>query len=132
MKLRSITEYTHKGKRRRIRLYAAYQNMRGRLAGRQPAGDGSTPWKGLACDFKDFADFRAWALANGYSKANNSLDRAPFPDEGYVRHNLRWVSVSANTKFENQCRWHGAGSRRECLDDLLNAQYPTGMSEGNP
>lgn len=133
MKLKTTKSWTTRaGKRRRVPLYRAYMNMRARLAGTASAGDGSRPWVGLACDFIDFEDFRAWALANGYSKQNNSLDRYPFPEDGYVRENLRWVSVPENTKFENQCRWHGAGQRRTNLDDLLAAQYPTQDSESFP
>src|SRR5687768_6178236 len=44
--LRSITEYTHKGKRRRLRLFAAWQNLRGRVSGRLYAGNGCRAWKG--------------------------------------------------------------------------------------
>lgn len=104
MKLKAITNYTTAaGKVRRIRLFGSYRNMLGRISGRLHAGNGQRPWKGLECGFTDWAHFRDWALANGYSKSFNSLDRIN-PEIGYLPTNCRWLSVSANTAYQNACR----------------------------
>ncbi len=103
--VRSVTEWrTRDGKKRRVRLYSAWVNMKGRLSGRIRAGDGSSPWTGLHCGFTDWPSFRAWSLANGYSKTNNSLDRYPFPSDGYGPDRCRWITVAENTAFMNVCR----------------------------
>lgn len=97
--VRSLTEWTRaNGKRRRIRLYEAYRNMLGRTRGVKHAGNGKRAWAGLPVCFKGWHEFRSWALANGYSRARNSLDRID-PDHGYCPDNLRWVSVAQNTSF---------------------------------
>ena len=99
MRVRSITEWrTRDGKRRRIRLFAAWQNMRGRCAGRLHAGNGARPWKGLQIAWRDFAEFRTWALANGYSRMLCSLDRRN-PSLHYGPDNCRWLTRADNTRW---------------------------------
>ena len=96
--LRAVTEWqTRTGKRRRIRLYGAWRNLRMRCAGRIANGSGAFQWKGLAIGFFDWADFREWALGAGYSAINCSLDRFPDPKKGYFPSNLRWVTVEQNS-----------------------------------
>ena len=91
------------GQRVRIRLYGAYRNMLARIRGQVRTGRGGAPiWYGLETDFKDFEDFRAWALANGYSRIRCSLDREK-SHRGYIRSNLRWVTPLQNSTFANLC-----------------------------
>lgn len=98
MRLRSITEWrTRSGRRRRIRLYNAWMNMQGRVKGHKDS-HGVKYWHGLECGFAGWAEFRAWALANGFSKVNNSLDRID-AREGYVPGNLRWLPWDLHRKM---------------------------------
>lgn len=98
--LRSITNYRlSDGRERRVRLYGAWKNLRGRVSGRLYAGNRKRAWKGLAVGFRDWRHFRQWALANGYSKERNSLDRID-PAQGYKPSNCRWVTVSQNTSYQ--------------------------------
>jgi hypothetical protein len=95
--LRSVTNWTTRGgKRRLVRLYGAWKNLHGRISGRLHAGDGSRPWAGKKCLFRDWRHFRTWALANGYSKTNNSLDRF-FDFDDYGPDSCRWVTRAQNT-----------------------------------
>ena len=98
-RVRSLTEWrTRDGKRRRIRLFAAWQNMRGRCSGRLHAGNGARPWKGLQIAWRDFAEFRSWAIASGYSRRLCSLDRVR-GWEGYGPTNCRWLTREDNTRW---------------------------------
>lgn len=95
--LRSKTEWTtRRGRTRVIRLYRSYKNMIGRVRGWNYDGCGVKRWMGLQCEFLTFSEFRLWALANGYCKARNSLDRID-QTQGYLRDNMRWISVAQNT-----------------------------------
>lgn len=95
--LRSLTDWTTRaGIRRRVRLYGAWKNMRGRLSGRLHAGDGSRPWVGRRCLFLNWHHFRAWSIANGYSRTLNSLDRF-FDFEDYGPDTCRWVTRAQNS-----------------------------------
>ena len=109
MNIRTVRWKTRTGKVRYIRLYKSWRNMWGRIHGSNHAGNGATPWKGLPCDFKDWPDFRAWALTHGYSKPNCSLDRKD-DNEGYLKSNCRWITRSQNTKWQNYQR----GDRIAC------------------
>jgi hypothetical protein len=102
--VRSLTRWkTRAGKVRDIRLYQSYKNMRNRIAGNIKSGRGGFPiWAGLECDFRDFPDFRAWALSHGYCKTFCSLDREK-STQGYVKSNLRWVTVLQNSTYANLC-----------------------------
>lgn len=93
---------TKNGKLRRIRLYKAWMNMRQRVAGKTVTGSTGVPiWKGLEIEWKTFAEFRAWALKNGYSRKNNSLDRKEW-EFGYTAANCRWVTVRQNSQSSYQ------------------------------
>jgi hypothetical protein len=73
--------------------------MRERIDGKRVTGNtGEAIWRGLECRWTSWAEFRAWALANGYSKARCSLDRIN-PDFGYAPSNCRWVTVSQNSRY---------------------------------
>jgi hypothetical protein len=104
MKLKATCIYrTRSGATRTIRLRMAWKNLRGRISGRLHAGNGARPWKGLGCAFKSWAHFRAWAIANGYSRARCSLDRID-PAKGYSPENCRWVTRQENTLYQNYHR----------------------------
>lgn len=109
--LRSITTWrTRTGKRRLIRLFKSWRNMNDRIGGHIKSGRGGQPiWAGLECDFSDWADFRAWALAHGYCRVRCSLDRES-SFRGYVRTNLRWVTPLQNSTYANLI---GAKKRRQ-------------------
>lgn len=104
MKLRSVTNWTTRdGKRRMIRLYKAWRNMRDRIAGHNYAGNGSRVWRGLECGFGSFVHFRVWALRNGYSRVRCSLDRID-PEQGYTPQNCRWTTRKENSSYRYACR----------------------------
>lgn len=101
MRLRSRTVYRLRdGRRRVIRLFKTWRNMRDRIGGciGTKTSEGRAPiWKGLPTDFRNFTDFRAWALTAGYNRERNSLDRID-ANGGYVRSNLRFVMVAENSR----------------------------------
>lgn len=102
--LRSITSYRMKdGRHRTVRLYRAWLNMQARIKGTTHAGNGARPWKGLQCLFKNFMQFRRWALTHGYCRRLNSLDRIR-QWEGYGPENCRWTTRSENTSYMNAAR----------------------------
>lgn len=103
--LRTQTNWTTRsGKRRHIRLYRAWCNMKQRTRGHIKAGNGAPAWQGIPILFESWQHFRAWSLAHGYSKTLCSLDRIN-PDGPYGPNNCRWVTVSANTRWENAVRY---------------------------
>jgi hypothetical protein len=99
MKLKALTQYQSKktGKRRTIKLYRAWDNMNARLAGTSKS-HGKSYWEGVGGDFYTWQEFRVWALTNGYSKQNNSLDRID-PSKGYTRNNCRWIPWNFHRKL---------------------------------
>lgn len=100
MRTRLTTWRTRGGKTRRLRLYGAWKNLRGRISGRLYAGNGKRAWAGLECAFRDWEHFRSWAIANGYSKARCSLDRID-PARGYGPDNCQWLTVAENALKQN-------------------------------
>lgn len=106
MNVRLRTWRDANGKKRHIRLYGSWRNLLARTRGTGKAGNGENYWKGKYVEWKDFLEFRRWALASGYSKRNCSLDRID-PEGDYTRSNCRWVTREENTRWENVCR--GAG-----------------------
>ncbi len=99
MRLRSVTMWTTRdGKRRRIKLYAAWDNMKGRAIGRLYSSNGSRLWAGLTIDFGSWREFRQWSLANGFSRNRCSLDRID-PTLGYAPANCRWITRSENSRW---------------------------------
>jgi hypothetical protein len=100
MRLRALISYRvpSTGRVRRIRLYAAYCNMRQRVAGTKTAGNGrSNPWRGLPMTFESWPAFRAWSLAHGYSRERCSLERIK-PELGYGPDNCEWITRAENTR----------------------------------
>lgn len=96
--LRTVKTYRHRGRKRFIRLYRAWWNMKDRVAGVQRAGNGSRPWLGLDMDpaWAEFEAFRAWALGAGYSRVRRSLDRED-DQRGYWPDNCTWTTVERNS-----------------------------------
>jgi len=94
-----VTEWrTRGGRKRRIRLYAAWVNMHSRVRGNIKTGNTDAPiWLGIEIQWKTFSDFREWALKNGYSRKRNSLDRLD-PMIGYTESNCEWVTVEENSR----------------------------------
>jgi hypothetical protein len=95
---------TNSGRRRTIRLYKSWRNLNGRACGVNHDGRGNRRWAGLPVGWKSFREFREWALANGYSKTRNSLDRI---DEkaGYTPANCQWITRGENTRKAMRKRW---------------------------
>jgi hypothetical protein len=116
--LRSLTYCrTRDGRRRVIRLYKAWRNLNDRIQGHVKSGRGGLPlWMGLERDFANWAEFRAWALANGYSKTRCSLDRIN-SREGYIPSNLRWVTPLENSTFANLA---GVKKRKQLQEDAAD------------
>lgn len=100
MQLRSITSYRtmYGRKRRRVRLYQSWRNLLARVRGQITGPNGVAYWKGLPVEWATFAEFRAWALAAGYSRTRCSLDRID-PQQGYSAENCRWLTPSENTSW---------------------------------
>ena len=112
--MRVVRWRTRTGKWRVIRLYKSYKNMLDRIAGHNHAGNGATPWKGLENGFIDFQHFRTWALSNGYSKLNCSIDRIR-EDMGYSEANCQWVTRSQNTAYQNYRRGFNIRESRDSV-----------------
>lgn len=69
-------------------LYKRYRDARSRCQGRGTR----TPeiYEGKEFGFANFAEFRAFALANGFTKKRNSPDRID-ATKGYVPGNIKFV-----------------------------------------
>jgi hypothetical protein len=90
------TYTTPQGHRRRIRLYEAWLNLRGRLRGGKTAQRKRNYWTGHENEFLDWDHFRSWALANGYRRGVE-LDRID-PTKGYGPHNCQWLTKPEHTR----------------------------------
>lgn len=91
---------------RQTMLYRRWLDMRGRAHGRAT----KCPWiypPGWPPEWNDFAVFRAWALANGFSKVNNSPDR-PREHEPYGPGNIVWTTKRENTRRSRGSGYYGA------------------------
>ena len=103
MKLRATKSWrTRRGKRRYIRLYGSWRNVLARTRGTGKAGNGANYWAGKEVAWATFEEFREWAIGAGYCKELCSLDRRN-PLVGYTPRNCRWVTVAANTEWQNAC-----------------------------
>lgn len=94
-------------------LYKRYRDMRSRAHGRgtmhpeyYPPG---WPWK-------DFDEFRTWALKAGFSKERNSPHR-PRSEEPYGPDNVIWVTFEENCALAAQ-KTNGARYGDEKDDDV--------------
>lgn len=98
--IRRCAWVTRDGKRRRIRLYEAWCNLRGRLAG----GKSVRPyyWNGLPNEFYSWERFREWAIKAGYRKGM-TLDRIN-PYLGYTPDNCQWLTNSEHAHKTNAKR----------------------------
>lgn len=95
--VRTLKTYRHRGRKRFVRLYRSWHNMLDRVKGVKKDGAGNPIWLGLEVEWQTFEAFRAWALANGYSRVRCSLDRIDTTC-GYVATNCRWVTVAENSR----------------------------------
>jgi hypothetical protein len=68
------------------------------VAGVIKDGSGNAIWKGLPVEWKSWEEFRAWSLANGFSRINNSLDRKR-TSEGYGPNNCQWIPAVENSRL---------------------------------
>lgn len=88
MKLRTQTDWvTATGKTRRIRLFEAWRNMKGRCRGGKSKDRGKY-WN-VECQFDSWTGFRTWALSAGY-RLGMELDREDSL-KPYDRDNCRWI-----------------------------------------
>jgi hypothetical protein len=97
VRLKAVTKWkTRHGTVRRIKLFEMYRNVLGRCRGVKRDGTGWPRWAGLECEFLTWQEFRAFALKNGYSKTNNSIDRID-PSRGYTYDNVRFIPQRENS-----------------------------------
>lgn len=87
-------------------LYIRYRDMRSRAHGRGTKCPWTYPPGWPAC-WDTFEKFRAWALAHGFSKVNNSPDR-PRPTEPYGPNNVVWKTPKANFAGSRGSGYYGA------------------------
>ena len=118
---RSFRVYTPRaqGKRPTL-LYVRWRDMRSRTFGR--ATKNPELYDGLELGWQTFEEFRAWALANGFDKANNSPDRQDVA-LGYVPGNVRFVppyenTVRALTDYHAWCREQRQAGATATADDV--------------
>jgi hypothetical protein len=106
------------------KLRNAWDNMQKRVRGVVCDGCHKPRWKGLEVGWSSYAEFKTWALANGYEDGL-SLDRRE-GDKGYVPGNCQWITKRANDekarnshKPECQCFW----CRRKVVHGVADAQF---------
>jgi hypothetical protein len=114
-RVRLIAWVTRTGRRRRIRLYEAWVNMRGRVRGGKST-QGKKHWINLGIGFASWPEFRAWALQAGFRKGVE-LDRID-NTKGYFPDNLQWlpkVEHSRKSALNHKlgCRCPACAYRRE-------------------
>jgi len=91
-----------------------YRDMRSRAHGRGTA----KPWLypvGWPAEWDTFEKFRAWALASGFSKVNNSPDR-PRASEGYGPSNVVWKPKRDNYASSRGRSYYGKQPAQGCND----------------
>jgi hypothetical protein len=87
-------------------LYRRWLDMRGRAHGRAT----KCPWiypAGWPDEWNDFAKFRTWALAHGFSKQHDSPDRLR-EDKPYGPDNVVWTTRTDNTGRARGSGYYGA------------------------
>jgi hypothetical protein len=75
------------------KLYRVWINMQQRVKGSASAHP--EYFRGVPLAWDNFADFRGWAVANGFSKRNCSPDRI-VAELGYVPGNIVWKPIHEN------------------------------------
>jgi hypothetical protein len=105
-------------------LYIRYRDARSRAHGRAT----KCPWvypPGWPECWSTFEKFRTWALANGFSKTNNSPDRQR-PEEPYGPNNVVWTTGVDNFGRSRGSRYYSA------LSDLATrGREPPPMEAGS-
>ena len=113
MKVR-LTKWTSRrtGRKRYIRLFAAWYRLNERVRGTRRGPNGISYWAGLPVDFAGWDHFRQWSLDNGYCRERCSLDRIDSA-LGYSPANCRWVTRSENSRSavakSHRTRWGYTG-----------------------
>lgn len=114
---RNFRVMTPRPNRRPTLIYRRWRDMQSRCKGQ--ATKQPDKYKGVELGFKSFAEFRAFALKNGFSKENNSPDRID-TSRGYVPGNIRFVPPAENAlrglypDYFEQYAYRYAAARCEC------------------
>jgi hypothetical protein len=112
---RRYTKRDERGKRKECLLSVVYRNMKGRANGTCT----KSPWVYVqGWPWKSYAEWRAWALASGFTKANCSPDRRRTA-EPYGPHNVKWVPVHVNNATSSGRCWYMRGH-----DDVRGEEPP--------
>lgn len=102
-------------------LFRVYRTMRGRARGNCTA----TPWiYPPGFPWESYAEFRAWALASGFSKATPSPDR-PRPLEPYGPTNVEWKTRAENSATARGRKYYAtAGAQPRGPEPPLDDHVP--------
>jgi len=129
------------------RLYNIYKGMKKRCYNPNNHAYGLYGCRGIdICDdwLKDFEEFKAWSLANGYSD-DLSIDRID-NERGYRPDNCRWIThkKQSNNRRDNRILEHQGqqhtltewanikGISREALRNRLNKGWPVSIALEEP
>lgn len=89
---------------RRTLLAQRWKDMQGRCRGHSTKSPWC--WAGLTVGWRTFAEFRAYALANGFTKVNNSPERRD-ATRGYVPGNVVFVTRQENSSTSRGAAYYG-------------------------
>ncbi|HEX7011493.1 MAG TPA: hypothetical protein VF161_02040, partial [Steroidobacteraceae bacterium] len=84
---------TSRPNRRPTLIYRRWRDMQSRCKGQ--ATKRPDEYKQVRLGFKSFAEFRAFAIRNGFTKENNSPDRLD-TSRGYEPGNIRFIPPAEN------------------------------------
>lgn len=102
MTFRRYTPRDENGKRRECLLSRVYRNAKGRANGNST----KSPWVYVrGWPWKSYAEFRAWALASGFSKSTPSPDRKD-TSKPYGPDNVEWVAKHVNNSTSSGRCWY--------------------------
>lgn len=81
------------GVQKYTKLARCWKSIKARVTGKSTRSPHL--YQGMELGFTSFAEFRTYALANGFTHKTTSPDRED-PERGYVPGNLRFISASEN------------------------------------